>query len=111
MYQAAAISNKHSEETRHHSGSCMPNDLRRATPWLYYFFLSWIHFSWVESSQIPDRRTGMDAVLMHAPWILDRTLRSILQYGVLLVEDDSVVQLRHIAGWIIGSINVTPLSD
>ena len=95
MYQAIVRLNIHSEETRHHSGRSMPNDLRRVTPWLYYFSLSWIHFSWVESSQIPDRRTGMDAVLMHAPWILDR-LRSILQYGVLLVEDDSVVQLRHV---------------
>ena len=65
MYQATVILNIHSEETRHHSGSCMPNDLRRATLWLYYFSLSWIHFSWVESSQIPDRRTGADAVLMH----------------------------------------------
>ena len=103
MYQATVILNIHSEETRHHSGSW-------ATPWLYYFSLSWIHFSWVESSQIPDRRMGADAVLIHAPWILDR-LRSILQYCVLLVEDDSVVQLRHIVGWIIGSINATPLSD
>ena len=95
MYQATAILNIHSEETRHHSGSSMPNDLRRATPWINYFSLSWFHFSWVESSQIPDRRTGADAVLMHAPWILDR-LRSILQYGVLLVEDDSVIQLCHV---------------
>ena len=96
MHQATAILNIHSEETRHHSGSCMPNDLRRATPWINYFSLSWFHFSWVEPSQIPDRRTGMDAFLMHAPWILDRTLRSILQYGALLVEDDSAIQLRHV---------------
>ena len=67
-----------------------------------YDSLSWINFSWVESSQIPDRRTGVDTALMHAPWILDR-LRSILQYCVLLVEDDSAVQLRHIVGWIVGS--------
>ena len=110
MYQATTILNIHSEETRHNSSSCMPNDLRRAAPWLNYFSLSWIQFSWIEPSQIPGRRTGADAVLMHATWILDR-LRSILQYGVLLVEDDAVVQLRHIVGWIIGSINVTPLSD
>ena len=54
-------------------------------------------------SQIPDRRTGpsgdVDAVLMHAPWSLDR-LGSVLQYSVLLVEDDAAVQLRHIVGWI-----------
>ena len=68
----------------------------------------------LEPSQIPDRRTGLSgdegAVLMHAPWSLD-SLRSVLQYGVLLVEDDAVVQLRHIVGWIVGFINVTPLSD
>ena len=110
MYQAIVRLNIHSEETRHHSGRSMPNDLRRVTPWLNYFSLSWIQFSWIEPSQIPDRRTGADAVLMHAPWILDR-LRSILQYCVLLVEDDSIVQLRHIVGWIIGPINVAPLSD
>ena len=65
-------------------------------------------------SQIPDRRTGpsgdADAVPMHAPWSLGR-LGSVLQYRVLLVEDDAVVQLRHIVGWIIGPINVAPLSD
>ena len=68
----------------------------------------------LEPSQIPDRRTDLsgdaDAVLMHAPWSLD-SFRSILQYGVLLVEDDAVVQLRHIVRWIVRPIDVAPLSD
>ena len=68
----------------------------------------------LEPSQIPDRRTGLSgdegAVLMHAPWSLD-SFRSVLQYRILLVEDDSVVQLRHIVRWILGSRSGTPLSD
>ena len=68
----------------------------------------------IEPFHIPDRRAGpsgdVDAVLMHAPWSLGR-LWSVLQYSVLLVEDDAVVQLRHIVGWIIGPIDVAPLSD
>ena len=68
----------------------------------------------IGQSQIPDRGTGSsgdeEAVPMHAPWSLGR-LWSVLQYSVLLVEDDAVVQLRHIVGWIIGPIDVAPLSD
>ena len=65
-------------------------------------------------SQVPDRMTDLtgdvDAVLTHAPWSLD-SFRSVLQYGVLLVEDDAAVQLRHIAGWVAWPIDVAPLSD
>ena len=85
------------------------------TPWIEHVSLSWFHF-WYGSghSQVPGRRTDLsgdaDAVLMHAPWSLD-SFRSVLQYGVLLVEDDAVVQLHHIVGWVVWPIDVAPLSD
>ena len=106
--------NIHSEETRHRSGSCVHNDLLGAIPWIHYNSLYLLHFRTARAN--PDfgpqdpPSGGADAVLMHAPRSLD-SLGSVLQYGVLLVEDDSVVQLRHIVGWIVWTIDAAPLSD